>query len=89
MTIKIDGGRDVMDQWVLVEVEAGDTETISTVQTLLDGVIIGNDPAGGLQSYSRRWSQVGTGSPNERHKVYVSVLSDSCRQVSAVKEWRD
>jgi hypothetical protein len=90
MDIQIKAGRDMVNQWVEVEVKGGAGQLIANVTTVLDGFAIGDDDLNPPEeSYQRTWSQVGTGSPNQTHKVVVTAVDDKGNQSSASKTWQD
>jgi hypothetical protein len=90
MDIQIQAGRDLVNQWVDVVVKGGAGQLIANVTTVLDGFPIGDvDLSPPEDSYERTWQQVGTGAPNQTHKVVVTVVDDKGNRSSASKTWQD
>jgi hypothetical protein len=89
MEIHINGGRDAMNQWVEVKVRGRDGQLVANVTTVLDGFAIGDDNLNPPEdSYEHTWNQVGTGGPNQTHKVVVTAMDDKGNQSSASKTWQ-
>ena len=90
MDIQIQGGRDMVNQWVDVAVKGGAGQQIANVTTVLDGFSIGDDNLYPPEdSYQRTWHQVGTGAPNQTHEVVVTAVDDQGNRASASKTWQD
>jgi len=80
----------VMGYDVTVCATAEGEESISSVDTILDGFTIGS---GGLdpdtQSYQRVFRQVGSYTPGAHHKLVVRVFDDKGNRRNYVVEWDD
>jgi len=90
MDIQIQGGRDVMNQWVDVAVKGKAGQLVANVTTVLDGFVLADEDLSPPEdSYQRTWHQVGTGIPNQTHKVVVTAVDDQGKQESASRTWQD
>jgi len=90
MDIQIRGGKDLVNQFVEVEVKGREGQLVANVTTVLDGFEIGDDDLNPPEdSYERTWNQVGTGAPNQTHKVVVTAVDDKGNQSSASKTWQN
>jgi len=80
----------VMGYDITVCATAEGSESISSVDTVLDGFTIGS---GGLdadtQSYQRVFRQVGSYTPGAHHKLVVRVFDDKGNVKNYVVEWDD
>jgi hypothetical protein len=90
MNFQISGGRDVMNQWVDVSVAGGAGQQIAHVTTTLDGNPLGDEDLNPPEvSYHRMWHQVGTGGPNETHRVDVTATDQTGKQETGSNTWQD
>jgi len=90
MKISITHTRAIQGHDILVHVDAGDGETLTWVQTQLDGFVVGTDvldPA--QQSYERSFAQAGDAAPMMDHQLDVEAINDAERTSRATVRWTD
>lgn len=90
MKISMTHVRAIQGHDITVRVDCADDETVTWVETRLDGFVLATDalqPA--VQSYERCFDQAGDAAPMMDHELAVEAINGANRSSHAIVRWTD
>lgn len=90
MKILMTHERAIQGHDIIVRVDCADGESVTWVETRLDGFVLATDPLQPAeQSYERSFTQAGDAAPMMDHELAVEAIDGTNRSSRATVRWTD